>query len=50
MDFNDILSLVVKHSSICVLLALAAMYDLELKQLDGKTAFLHSEFKEKIYM
>ena len=50
VDFNDIFSPVVKHSSIRVLLALVAMHDLELEQLDVKTAFLHGELEEDIYM
>ena len=50
VDFNDVFSPVVKHSSIRVLLALVTMYDLELEQLDVKTAFLHGELDEKIYM
>ena len=48
VDFNDIFSRVVKHSSIRVLLALVAMHDLELEQLDVKTAFLHGELEEDI--
>ena len=47
VDFNDVFSPVVKHSSIRVLLALVAMYDLELEQLDVKTAFLHVNLKSK---
>ena len=39
-----------KHSSIRVLLALVAMHDLELEQLDVKTTFLHDELQEDIYM
>ena len=50
IDFNDVFSPVVKHSSIRVLLALVAMHDLELEQLDVKTAFLHGELEEQIYM
>lgn len=41
---------VVKHSSIRVLLAMVALFDLELEQLDVKTAFLHGELEERIYM
>ena len=40
----------VKHSSIRLLLAIVALYDLELQQLDVKTAFLHGELEETIYM
>lgn len=50
IDFNDIFSPVVNHNSIHVLLALVAMYDLELEHLDVKTAFLQGELEEKIYM
>lgn len=40
----------VKHSYIRVLLAIVVLYDLELEQLDVKTAFLHGELEEQIYM
>ncbi|KAG8477717.1 hypothetical protein CXB51_027597 [Gossypium anomalum] len=39
MDFTDVFSPVVKHSSIQALLGIMAMHDLELEQLDVKTAF-----------
>ena len=39
-----------KHSSIRTLLSIVDMHDLELKQLDVKTAFLHGELEEDIYM
>lgn len=48
--FNEVFSPVVKHSSIRVLLAMVALFDLELEQLDVKTAFLHGELEERIYM
>ena len=41
---------VVRHTSIRVLLAFVTLFDLELEQLDVKTAFLHGELEEKIYM
>jgi hypothetical protein len=50
IDFNEVFSLVVKHSSIRVLLSMAALFDLELEQLDVKTTFLHGELEEQIYM
>ncbi|KAG8478350.1 hypothetical protein CXB51_028073 [Gossypium anomalum] len=50
VDFIDVFSPVVKHSSIQVFLSIVAMHDLELEQLDVKTAFLHGELKEDIYM
>ena len=40
----------VKHTSIQVLLPLVAQYDMELEQLDVKTAFLHGDLEETKYM
>ena len=50
IDYNEVFSPVVKHSSIRILLALVAQYELELDQLDMKTAFLHGDLDEEIYM
>jgi hypothetical protein len=50
IDYNDVFSLVVKHSSICALLGIVAMHDLELEQLDVKTDFLHDDLEDGIYM
>ena len=50
VDFNEVFSPVVKHTSIRVLLAMVAWFDLELEQLDVKTTFLHGELEEKIFM
>ncbi|KAG8498600.1 hypothetical protein CXB51_004852 [Gossypium anomalum] len=50
VDFTDVFSPVVKHSSIRALLGIVAMHDLELEQLDVKTVFLHGELEEDIYM
>jgi hypothetical protein len=40
----------VKHSSIRTFLSLVAMHNYELEQLDVKTAFLHGDLEEGIYM
>ncbi|KAJ4723712.1 Retrovirus-related Pol polyprotein from transposon TNT 1-94 [Melia azedarach] len=50
VDYNEIFLPVVRHTSIRVLLAIVAHQDLELEQLDVKTAFLHRELEEEIYM
>lgn len=50
VNFNEVFSPVVKHSSIRVLLAMVALLDSELEQLDVKTAFLYGELEEQIYM
>ena len=50
IDFNDVFSPVVKHSSIRILLSIVAMHNYELEQLDVKIAFLHGELEEDIYM
>lgn len=50
VDFEEIFAPVVKMSSIRVVLGLAASMDLEIEQLDVKTAFLHGELQEDIYM
>jgi hypothetical protein len=48
VNFNEVLSPIVKRISILVLLVMISLFDLELKQLDLKTDFLHG--KEIIYM
>ncbi|KAK8926176.1 hypothetical protein KSP39_PZI018366 [Platanthera zijinensis] len=50
VDFDEIFSPVVKHCSIRMLLAIAAMWDMELEQMDVKTAFLHGSLDEEIYI
>ena len=50
VDFEEIFSLVVKMSSIRVVLGMAASMNLKIKQLDVKTAFLHGDLEEEIYI
>jgi len=50
VDFNEIFSPVVRLTTIRVVLAMCAAFNLHLEQLDVKTAFLHEELEEEIYM
>ncbi|GJX87625.1 retrovirus-related pol polyprotein from transposon TNT 1-94 [Tanacetum coccineum] len=50
IDFNEIFSPVVRMTTVRVVLAMCATYDLHLEQLDVKTAFLHGNLEEEIYM
>lgn len=50
LDYNETYAPVVKFDSIRTLLALAAEQDLEIHQMDVKSAFLNADLKEEIYM
>nr|GEX23789.1 retrovirus-related Pol polyprotein from transposon TNT 1-94 [Tanacetum cinerariifolium] len=50
IDFNEIFSPVVLMTTIRVVMALRATYDLHLDQLDVKTVFLYGNLDEEIYM
>ena len=50
IDYNEVFLLVVNHSFIQILLALVTQYDLELDQLNVRTAFLHINLDEEIFM
>ncbi|GJX21923.1 putative RNA-directed DNA polymerase [Tanacetum coccineum] len=50
VDYNEIFSLVVKMTTIRLVLSIVASEDLHLEQLDVKTAFLHGDLDEDIYM
>ena len=41
IDYHEVFSLVVKYTSIKLVLAIVALHDLEIEQLDVKTNFLH---------
>ncbi|KAH9703748.1 Integrase catalytic domain-containing protein [Citrus sinensis] len=50
VDFKVVFSPIVRHTSIRVLLALTAIKDMELDQLDVKTVFLHGRLNKDILM
>jgi hypothetical protein len=50
VDFIDTYSPVVKFTLVRIIMSIVAKMDLELLQLDVKTAFLNGELKEDIYM
>lgn len=50
IDFDQILSIIVKMTSIHVIHGLAAGTDPELEYLDAKTTFLYGDLEEDIYM
>ncbi|GJV68730.1 retrovirus-related pol polyprotein from transposon TNT 1-94 [Tanacetum coccineum] len=50
IDYNEVFSPVVRHTSIRVILSLTACKDYKLEQLDVKMAFLHGNLEETIYM
>ena len=50
VDFEEIFSPVVKMTTLRCFLALVAQFDMELVQMDLKTAFLHGDLQEEIYM
>ena len=50
IDYEDTFSPVVRITSVRLVLAIVAHMDLELYQMDVKTAFLNGELDEEIYM
>ena len=49
IDFTEIFSPVVKMSTIRLVLGMVATENLNLEQLDVKTAFLHGDLEEDLY-
>ena len=50
LDYFDTYSLVTRISSIRMLIAIATIHNLEIHQMDVKTAFLNGDLDEEIYM
>ncbi len=50
VDYNETFAPVAKFVSICCILALAAIKDMEIHQMDVKIAFLNGDLEEEIYM
>ena len=50
IDFHETFSPVVKYESLRAILSIAAVLDLEMLQLDVKTAFLNGDLDEDLYM
>ena len=50
IDFDELSSPVVYYETARLLLAVAALEDLDIQSIDIKTAYLYSDLDEKIYM
>lgn len=50
IDFNETYAPVVKMDSLRTVISIVAAYDLEMEQLDIKTAFLYGEISEEIFL
>ena len=50
IDYGETYAPVAKHDTLRVILSIVAAYDLEMIQLDIKTAFLYGELNEEIYL
>ena len=50
MDYKEVWAPVANLELICVILALATKYNLELDQMDVAMAYLNGELKEELYM
>ena len=50
IDYNETFSLVSCKDSFKIIIVLVAHYDLELHQIDVKTAFLNRDLEENVYI
>lgn len=50
VDYDDVFSPVVRHSTLRLLIALAVRLDLKISHLDVKTAFLNGVLEQPVYM
>ena len=50
VNYEETFSPVLRFASICLILAMVTSLDLELHQMDVKTAFLNGELDEEIFM
>jgi len=50
VDYNETFAPIAKFASICGILALATIEDMEIHQMDVKTTFLNGDLEEDIYM